>query len=203
MDASSHAPQLPRSCTYQPPSLAGVRLAAVRLLGRAVAMILHNSRRAPKRGPELARELAQVAGSTVLTISCANRARSLQMQVRTARDAAPERLAVKSVKSLCRALAIVPESLLAELPCHAVPWPVRRPAHHHLAHSSKSSSKSPSFSPARANRQSSMRRDLHPKLAFPPGHANSRAASWKCNLLPLALRGPMASLCLDRVGSID
>lgn len=25
------------------------------------------------------------------------------------------------------------------------------------------------FSPARANRQSSMRRDLHPKLAFPPG----------------------------------
>jgi len=91
------------------------------------------------------------------------------MQVRTARNAAPERLAVKSVKSLCRALAIVPESLLAELPCHAMPCPVHRPAHHHLAHSSKSSRKSPSCSPARANRQSSMRRDLHAKLAFPPG----------------------------------
>lgn len=78
MDAREHRPQLPTSCAYQPPSpcrltlaIAGVRLAAARVLGRAVAMLsldtAQQSARA-KRGPELAQKLAQGAGSTVLTI---------------------------------------------------------------------------------------------------------------------------------------
>jgi hypothetical protein len=77
MDAREHRPQLPSSCAYQPPSTAGVRLAAARVvLGRAVAWLsldtAQQSARA-KRGPELRRSLllsvAQGAGSTVLTIA--------------------------------------------------------------------------------------------------------------------------------------
>ena len=69
MDAREHRPQLPTSCAYQPPSTAGVRLAAARVLGRAVAGLMimsldtaQLSARA-KRGPELAcreRELASL-----------------------------------------------------------------------------------------------------------------------------------------------
>lgn len=76
MDAREHRPQLPTSCAYQPPSTAGVRLAAARVLGRAVAWLsldtAQQSARA-KRGPELRWSLllsvAQGAGSTVLTIA--------------------------------------------------------------------------------------------------------------------------------------
>ena len=137
MDARSHAPQLPRSCTYQPPSAAGVRLAAVRLLGRAVALLAHDTAQqsaGAKTRPRACAGSLPRSQDPQCSPSCANTARSLQMQVRTARSAAPERLAgksvksVKSVKSLCRALAVVPESLLAELPCHALARPLPCPS---------------------------------------------------------------------------
>jgi len=138
--------------------------------------------------------------------SCANTARSLQMQVRTARNAAPERLAVKSVKSLCRALAIVPESLLAcLLSCHAMPCSALSIALPIIILRIQANPQgNPHPAPPRApiaNRPCVV--TCTQNLLSRRGHANSRAASWKCNLLPLALRGPMASLCLDRVGSID
>ena len=157
-------------------------------------MTLRNSRRRQTDEAQSLRASVPRAQDPQCSQSRASRARSLQMQVRTARNAAPERLAVQSVKSLCRALAM-PESLLAGYPALYI-----GPVHHHLAHQSKSSRKSPSSPPHApiANRPCAV--TCTQNLLCRWGHANSGLLLGPaCNLLPLALRGPMASLCLDRI----
>lgn len=108
-------PQLPRSwsCTYQPPS--PCRLKRLLLLD---CMILRNSRRRQTVEAQSLRASLPRAQDPQCSQSCASRARSLQMQVRTARNAAPERLAVQSVKS----------HFAVRWPCHARESVCCRPA---------------------------------------------------------------------------
>ena len=88
-----HRPQLPTSCAYQPPSPAGVRLAAARVLGRAVASLsldtAQQSARAKARPRACCWSLPR-AQDPQCSQSRASTPRSLCMQVRTARNAAPE-----------------------------------------------------------------------------------------------------------------
>lgn len=89
----THRPQLPSSCAYQPPSIAGVRLAAARVLGRAVASLsldtAQQSARAKARPRACCWSLPR-AQDPQCSQSRASIPTSLQMQVRTARNAAPE-----------------------------------------------------------------------------------------------------------------
>lgn len=195
-------PQLPRSwpSTYQPPS--PCRLKRLLLLD---CMILRNSRRRQTVVAQSLRASLPRAQDPQCSQSCASRAASLQMQVRTARNAAPERLAVQSVKShfavrwpcharesVCLLASCMPCPRVCLLPpCRALSIIILR---------------------AKANPLG----NLHPSPPRAPiAHrpcvvtcTQNLLCRWAtrtlaCFLLPQALRGPMASLCLDRVGSID
>ena len=149
-----HRPQLPTSCAYQPPSPAGVRLAAARVLGRAVASLSLDTAQQSARAKARPRACCWLAVG-----ACPGRrihsahSRALvyldHCACRSARRAMPPLSAFSEVTLPCagydhpcpRACCIA--AMLAMPCCH-------RPAHHHLAHmhqASKSSSKSPSFLP--------------------------------------------------------